>query len=128
MLYNMTKDIDVKYNQIKAYDELAATVWLDRVYWFLNYNEIAEYLRISTSKAKQLYRQANYILDHQDVMWVDGLSKRSRFALLRHGFRDLKTLIHQVEEEGLDLKSIDGVGDMVENEIRRWLNRKGCRC
>jgi endonuclease III len=110
-----------KYNLIKEHDEFAAEIYLDRTHYFLTYNEIAEARGISASSAKGVKKRADYILKHHNQMWMRGLSRRARQALLRNGYTSLVRLIDDVRTKRRDLESLESVGHKTAIEIIDWL-------
>ncbi len=113
-----------RYNIIREHDELAAEIYMDRCYYFLTFSEIAELRNISASSAKAAKKRADYILNHSDELWLRGLSRRARLALLRDGYTDLKQLIDDVITKKRDLENIPSVGHKVAVEIIQWVSSK----
>jgi len=113
-----------KYNLIKEHDELAAEIYMDRCYYFLTFSEIAELRNISASSAKSAKKRADYILKHSNELWLRGLSRRARLALLRDGYTNLKQLINDVITKKRDLEGIPSVGHKVAIEITEWVVSK----
>lgn len=104
------------YELIKRYDSQAAEVYKDR-YHCLTFAEIARLRGMSLSNVAELHKRAKYILEHTDELWTEGLSRRSRQALLRNGYRS----IDQVRNDLDKLHTKPSIGEQIICEIRRWL-------
>lgn len=113
-----------QYLIINKYDNRAAIVWLERMLWRTTHVSMSEIMNVSPSESRQLYKRAKYILEHQNEMWTNGLSNRAKFALLKQGYKSLKQLIHDIEVDGVDICTIEGIGENVSGEITRWLNKQ----
>lgn len=111
------------HNVIQKQDPLAADIYLDRVYYYLTWNEIAEYRKISVSQCKLLFSRAKYILRNPNEYWMLGLSRRARLALQRNGYRNLEQLKKDLDND-VDLESKDGIGHMIDYEVRRWVKSR----
>lgn len=109
--------MNTEYKVIKQHNSLAAEIYLDRHYYYLTFREIAEHRRIRLRRVHELYDEAREILRHPEYDWCQGLSKRSKQALMRCGYRSAVTVREEVDE--LHKKESIGVG--IVNEVKRWL-------
>lgn len=107
------------YNEIARQDKKAAEVYRLKADESLSYTGIAESLGISSSLAKQLYLRAKYILDHKSQEWLEGLSRQTKQAILRAGFKSKSQLKDRVSSR----VRIDGIGDKKKEEIKAWLEK-----
>ena len=108
------------YNEIAKQDIEAANVYKLKEVENKSYTQISKALRISSSLAKQLYKRACFILENPDHVWLDGLSRRARLAVLRGKFSDIK----QLSSALMSGKRIEGVGDKMKAEIEKWVASK----
>lgn len=112
-----------KYNTIHEFDELAAEIYKDKQS-FLTIGEIAKLRGMTTSGVKEKLNQAQYILKHSEQMWMKGLSKRTRDALLRNGYDTLLKLETATSENQIEILSKPSIGVQTIHEVLEWLKSK----
>lgn len=108
--------------KIRQWDDLAAEIYLDKKYYYLANSEISELRSIPIKMVITHYKNAIYILNHLDQMWCHrGLSRQSRLALLRNGYRSFIQLYNDVFTRHKDLTDYPDIGEIKAYEIKRWL-------
>ena len=111
------------YEFLKEVDELAADIYMDKKFYYLNYKMIAECRGIKASDARGYFIKAKHLLKDRDNAWMDGLSARAVNAI-KVKYKSYKQLYDDVMVADEDLEVIDGVGHKVAVEVRRWLINK----
>lgn len=109
-------------DKIRHWDELAAEIYLDKKYYYLTNSEISELRNLPVPMVKCHYKNALYILKHLDQMWChNGLSRQSRLAILRAGYRSFMQVYNDVFNRGKDLTDYPDIGESKSREIKEWL-------